>query len=146
MKKVQSSCAKWFQVKKASSSDEPKTSCFADARGGRAKKTANLDKEDAAADSKGGALRIMWSESRTERLLEWLENNVEDCQRLFSDSAQDAKEEKHRPRTAKSGKSSLHTKIANYVFSADEDARVQDDVNAHGPQIFAKVVENRIAK
>ena len=31
MKKVQSSCAKWFQVKKASSSDEPKTSCFADA-------------------------------------------------------------------------------------------------------------------
>ena len=115
-------------------------------RGGRAKKTANLDKEDAAADSKGGALRIMWSESRTERLLEWLENNVEDRQRLFSDSAQDAKEEKRRPRTAKSGKSSLHTKIANYVFSADEDARVRDDVNAHGPQIFAKVVENRIAK
>ena len=30
MKKVQSSCAKWFQVKKVSSSDEPKTSCFAD--------------------------------------------------------------------------------------------------------------------
>ena len=35
MKKVQSSCAKRFQVKKASSSDEPKTSCFADVGKGR---------------------------------------------------------------------------------------------------------------
>ena len=114
-------------------------------RGGRAKKTANLDKEGATADSKSGTC-IIWNESRTERLVEWLEDNVEDRQRLFSDSAQDAKEEKRRPRTAKSGKHSFHIKIANYVFSADEDAKVRDDVNTHGAQMFAKVIENRIAR
>ena len=115
-------------------------------RGGRAKKTADLDKEDTAADPKSGTLRIMWNEPRTERLVEWLEDNVEDRQRLFSDSAQDAKEEKRRPRTAKGGKVIFHTKIANYVFSVDEDPRVRDDMKAHGAQYFAKVVENRIAR
>ena len=83
-----------------------------------------MDKEDTAADSKSSMMRIIWSEPCMERLVEWLEENVEDCQRLFSDSAQDAKEEKHCPRTAKSGKVIFHTKIANYVFSVDEDLRV----------------------
>ena len=114
-------------------------------RGGQAKKTANLDKEGALADSKSGT-HIMWNKSCTEQLVEWLEDNIEDCQRLFSDLAQDAKEEKCHPRTAKSGKHSFHIKIANYIFSADEDAKVWDDVNMHGAQMFAKVIENCITR
>jgi hypothetical protein len=114
--------------------------------GGQAKKTADLDKEDTTADPKSSILRIMWNEPCTERLVKWLEDNVKDRQRLFSDLAQDAKEEKCHPRTAKGGKVIFHTKIANYVFSVDEDPRVQDDMKVYGAQYFAKAVENHIAR
>jgi hypothetical protein len=113
---------------------------------GWAKKAADLDKEDTTADPKSSILRIMWNEPCIEQLVEWLEDNVEDRQRLFSDSAQDVKEEKCCPRTAKGGKVIFHTKIANYIFSVDEDPRVQDDMKVHGAQYFAKAVENRIAR
>lgn len=115
-------------------------------RGGRTRKTTEEDEEVAVTDLKAGAPRVLWNSNRTERLVEWLENNVEDRQRLFSDSAQDAKEENRRRRTAKSVKTGFYIKIAEYVFSADEDARIRDDLKENGAKRYAKAVENRIAR
>ena len=112
-------------------------------RGGRAKKITDEDEDDAAvADPKGRIPRITWNLPRTDRLVKWLENNVEDCQKLFSDSVQDAKEGKRRRRTAKA---CIHVKMADYVFSVDEDVGIRDDVKVRGAKDYAKVVENRIA-
>ena len=74
-----------------------------------------------------------------------LENNVKDRQKLFSDSAQDAKEERRHRRTAKGTKTSFRIKMADYIFSVDEDVRIRDDGKVHGAKDHAKVVENRIA-
>jgi hypothetical protein len=116
-------------------------------RGSRARKPAEEDEEEeVTADLKAGAPRVLWTSDRTERLVEWLENNVEDRQRLFSDSAQDAKEEKRRRRTAKSVKTSFYIKIAEYVFSANKDVRIRDDLKEHGGKRYAKTVENRITR
>jgi len=115
-------------------------------RGGRARKTADEDEEDTVVDSKAGPPRILWNANRTERLIQWLEDNVEDRQRLFSGSAQDAREE-NRPRlTAKSVKTDFHLRMAEYIFLVDEDERVRDDVKLHGAKGYTKVVENRILK
>jgi hypothetical protein len=46
----------------------------------KAKKTANEDKDTPPADSKDVVLRIVWSDLRTDRLVEWLEENVKDHQ------------------------------------------------------------------
>ena len=125
-------------------------------RSGRTKKipppeiTVDDDKEDTTAipvvDSKATMPRVIWNSKRTDRLVEWLENNVEDRQRLFSDSAQDAKEEKCCCHVAKNAKTSFHIKMAEYIFSADEDARVRDDLKAQGAKQYAKAVENRIMR
>src|SRR6266403_4873270 len=41
-----------------------------------------------------GPGQVIWSDlSRTDRLLEWLDQNTEDQQKLFSDSSQDAHKE-----------------------------------------------------
>jgi hypothetical protein len=129
---------------------EPKPSSKAQPakHGGQARRTADEAEDALVVNSKGttGTPRIQWNSMRTERLLEWLENNVEDRQRLFSDSAQDAKEDNRRCRTAKSAKTSFYIEMAKYIFSVDEDERVRDDLKAHGPLKFAKVVENRINK
>jgi hypothetical protein len=117
-------------------------------RGGHAGRPVTTDatSEDNPTDSKATLPRIIWNPMRTERLVEWLENNVEDRQRLFSDSAQDAKEEHRRRRTAKNGKSSFYLKIADYIFSLDEDVRFRDDLRTNGPKRYGKAVENRIAR
>ena len=118
------------------------------ASGRQAKKTANEDEEDTPGpgDSNSSGPRIIWDAPRTDRLIEWLENNVEDRQRLFSDSAQDAKEQNRRRRTAKNMKTSFHLKMAEYIFSVDNDVRVRDDLRVHGPKRYVKTVENRITK
>ena len=36
---------------------------------------------------------ILWTTVRTKRLLDWLNENPEDCQKLFSDSSKNAKDE-----------------------------------------------------
>jgi len=112
---------------------------------GRAKKTTNEDEEGTLVmDPKGAAFHIMWNDQRTERLVSWLEDNIGDRQRLFSDSAQDAKEEHHCPRVAKSGKIVYHIKIAECIFTVDESAKIRDDLKKYGAAKFAKPVENRI--
>jgi hypothetical protein len=116
--------------------------------GGRAKKITDEDEDEddaAVADPKGRIPRITWNLPRTDRLVKWLENNVEDRQNLFSDSTQDAKEGKRRRRATKGTKTCIHVKMADYIFSVDEDVTIRDDVKVHGAKNYAKVVENRIA-
>lgn len=115
-------------------------------RRGQAKKIVDEDEDDSpVADPKSGIRRVSWNLPRTDRLVEWLEDNVEDRQKLFSDSAQDAKEENRRRRTAKGSKTCFHVKMAHYIFSVDENAKIRDDVKVNGANDYAKVVENRIA-
>ena len=70
-------------------------------------------------------MRISWTTARTERLLDWLEENPVDRQKLFSDSTKDAKDEGRRKRVAKGTKSEFHKLIAIYVFSVDVDKEVR---------------------
>ena len=115
------------------------------AKRGQAGQAAGDDEDPVAVPKAAAPLRIGWGTARTDRLLDWLENNVEDQQRLFSDSAQDAKDENRRRRTAKSVKTTFYAKIAEYVFSVDEDVKVRDDLHAHGTKRYVKAVENQIA-
>ena len=126
-------------AQKGKSTQDPKPSSKAR---GRAKQTSDDDK-DTTGDLKAVSC-VAWNEQRIEQLVEWLENNVKECQRLFSDSAQDAKEEKCRPHTARSGKTHFHIKMAEYIFSVDESAKIRDDLRENGVAKFAKAVENWI--
>jgi len=114
--------------------------------GGWAKKTIDEDKEDATGDSKEskGIFCVQWNLQCTERLVDWLENNVKDCQRLFSDSALDAKAEKQPHITAKGVKTNFHIKIAEYVFSLDKNKSVRAHVEEHGGKKYVKAIENHI--
>jgi len=114
---------------------------------GRAKKTAEEDKEDAPAADPKAPNCVTWNSLRTDRLVEWLKNNVEDCQRLFSDLAQDAKKQKRRILTAKkSGKTDFHVKMANYIFSVNNNMKVRDDLRVNRVVKYAKAVKNRIGR
>jgi len=95
-------------------------------------------------DEAKGVSRIQWDDSRTERIIEWLEENAEDRQRLFSDSSQNARKENRAQRVAKGSKSVYYSRIAQYVFSVDPDPAVRMDLDTE-PQKFSKAVENRIA-
>ncbi|KAH9023311.1 hypothetical protein EDB84DRAFT_1247596, partial [Lactarius hengduanensis] len=86
---------------------------------------------------------VQWDDPRTERLIDWLEDNPEDRQRLFSDSSHDAKKENRTRRVAKGSKSTFHIKMAKYIFSVDADAWVCEEVKADTKK-YAKAVENRI--
>ena len=141
-------------IRKSRATEGPKPSNRAQPanRRGRARKTADKDEEDTIVGSKAAPAapaappRLVWDAKRTDRLVQWLEDNVEDRQRLFSDSAQDAKEQGRRSRTAKTSKTSFHLKMAEYIFSVDEDERIRDYVKLHGAKRYIKVVENHISK
>jgi hypothetical protein len=69
---------------------------------------------------------------------------VREHQRLFSDLVQDAKEEKHCPHTARSAKTHFHIKMAKYIFSVDESAKIRDNLRENRVAKFVKAVENQI--
>jgi len=46
----------------------------------------------------------------------------------------------------KNMKTSFHLKMAEYIFSVDNDVRIRDDLRVHGPKKYVKTVENRITK
>ena len=143
-----SSCASAATVRKPKATSQGPPSSKAK-RGGWGKKTTGEDgdgEDTAAVDPKATALCIMWNANCTDQLVEWLEDNVEDHQRLFSDSAQDAKEQNHHPRTAKGSKTSFHVKMAEYILSIDKDEKVRDDIRANGGRKYAKAIENRIGR
>ena len=114
---------------------------------GWAKKTAKEDEEDAPAADPKAPNCVTWNSLHTDCLVEWLENNVEDRQRLFSDLAQDAKKQKCCILTAKkSGKTNFHVKMANYIFLVDNNMKVRDDLRVNGVVKYAKAVKNRISR
>jgi hypothetical protein len=83
--------------------------------------------------------------ARTERLLDWLEENPKDQQKLFSDSPKDAKDEGRRKCTAKSPKSEIHKLIAAFIFSFDPDANIHADFNANRTN-YTKSVDNYLIR
>jgi hypothetical protein len=90
-------------------------------------------------------MRISWTTARTERLLDWLEENPVDRQKLFSDSTKDAKDEGRRKRVAKGTKGEFHKLIAVYVFSVDADKGVRDDFAANSGN-YSKSVDNYLGR
>lgn len=101
--------------------------------------------EDTRAGKRPKARRIVWNAERTERLLDWLEENPGERQKLFSDSSKDAKDEGRRKRVAKSTKSEFHKMIAGAVFSVDLDAGVRADYRDN-PTNYTKSVDNYIIR
>ncbi|KAH8991610.1 hypothetical protein EDB86DRAFT_2765963, partial [Lactarius hatsudake] len=86
---------------------------------------------------------VQWDDPCTDRLINWLEDNPEDRQRLFSDSSHNAKKENRMRRVAKGSKSSFHVKMAEYIFSVDADARVREEMKTDTKK-YAKAVKNQI--
>jgi hypothetical protein len=80
-----------------------------------------------------------------ERLLDWLEENPEDCQKLFSDSSKDSKDEGRHKHVAKSIKSEFHKMIATSVFSVDDDTNIHADFHSN-PVNYIKSVDNYITQ
>jgi hypothetical protein len=105
--------------------------------------TSGVDNEAQEAPEKGS--RVLWDDARTDRLVDWLEDNPEDRQKLFSDSSQDAKKENRSRRVAKGSKSAFHVKMAEYIFSVDGDPKVREEVKEDVKK-FSKAVENRITQ
>jgi hypothetical protein len=111
----------------------------------RRKKAAEASDDDDKAPPASG-VRIYWDKdsTRTDRLLDWLDENPVDRQKLFSDSSHDARVEGRKRRVAKGAKSAFYAKIAEAVFSVDAKADVRNDFNAN-PEKYNKSVENRIS-
>ena len=71
-------------------------------------------------------LVVKWDEDRTNRLLDWLDQNPDDRHRLFSDSTAAAKQEGRRKVTAKGNKARYHEALAKAVFgSPDEESSLR---------------------
>lgn len=80
---------------------------------------------------------------RTDRLIDWLENNPSDRHKLFSDSTQDARAQGRRREVGKTHKSFYYAKIAQHVFQNDGNPQYRAEY-AVNPQKYAKSVENRL--
>jgi hypothetical protein len=102
-----------------------------------------MDNEDTAKQT-SKARRISWTPARTERLLDWLDENPVDQQKLFSDSSKDVKEEGRQKHVAKGTKSEFHKMIAMFVFSADADANVRLDFSTASGN-YTKSVDNYLS-
>jgi hypothetical protein len=89
--------------------------------------------------------QVQWDDICTDRLVDWLEDNPEDCQKLFSDSSHDMKKENRPCHVAKGSKSVFHAKMAEYVFSVDGDPRVRVEVKEDIKK-YSKAVENWITQ
>jgi hypothetical protein len=76
-------------------------------------------------------------------LLDWLDQNAEDRQKLFSDSSQDARKEQRRRRVAPGSKAVYHLQIATAVFSVDAKSDIREEFKVD-PDKYAKAVENRL--
>jgi hypothetical protein len=72
---------------------------------------------------------------RTDLIIDWLTENVNDRIPLFSDNAQDASAEGRRLRTAKTSKLHYYRKIAASIFENDPEEMVN---YAQDPERYAK--------
>lgn len=82
--------------------------------------------------------------THTYRLLDWLDKNSADHQKLFSDSLHDAWIEGRKWCVAKGGKSHFYAKIVATVFSVDAKVEVWEDFKVN-PDKYAKSVKNWIS-
>lgn len=103
------------------------------------------DEDEMRKPTTGKVRRTSWTSARTERLLDWLEENPVDRQKLFSDSTKDAKDEGRRKRIAKGTKLEFHKLIATYVFSVDNDEAVRADFTVNAIN-YTKSVDNYIGR
>ena len=109
------------------------------------KHVAEDDKVTIADSLKAPTSCVIWSSIHTKQLVEWLENNVEDRLYLFSDSAQDVREDNCHCQIAKNMKMMFYIKIAEYILLADKDAKVRDKLHTHRAKRYGKAVENHIS-
>ncbi|KAJ7200312.1 hypothetical protein GGX14DRAFT_660145, partial [Mycena pura] len=93
----------------------------------------------------GQPVRITWNSLRIERALDWLENNVDERVKLFSDSTQDATAQGRKKKTSKGTKNAHYLKMSDYVFSTDPDKAVRSDFK-RDPGRYAKSAENCITR
>jgi hypothetical protein len=73
------------------------------------KKTATADTQEPGVERS----RVQWDDLRTEQLVDWLEDNPEDHQKLFSDLSHDVKKENRPCQVAKGSKSIFYVKMAD---------------------------------
>lgn len=78
---------------------------------------------------------------RTDLIIDWLTNNVDDRTRLFSDNMHDPSAEGRSIGTAKTSKMVYYRKIAAAVFKNDKEEKAN---YAKDPEKYAKSVENHI--
>lgn len=80
--------------------------------------------------TKKRAAEIPWMkhDAWTFSLIDYLENNVDFCRKLFSDATKDAKADGRRRNTAKNSKIYFHGILASHVF--DEANRSDEDLRA----------------
>jgi hypothetical protein len=78
---------------------------------------------------------------RTDLIIDWLVNNVDDRIRLFSDNVQDASAEGRPIRNSKTSKIVYYRKIAKAVFENDTEQQFNYRLD---PEKYAKSVENHI--
>ena len=96
------------------------------------------DKENASTQP-AKVCHTSWTTARTECLLDWLDENPADRQKLFSDSTKDAKDEGQRKCIAKGTKSEFHKLITTLVFSVDADKEVQKHFAANSGNYMKSV-------
>ena len=112
------------------------------------KSQAEVDSEAEIVSSpqeKSTELKVYWEKNptRTECLIAWLKEHPVERQKLFSDSAQDAKQENRSQRKAKGAKSGLYMQLADSVFSVDNNPKVHEDFKVN-PAKYAKSVKNHL--
>jgi hypothetical protein len=105
--------------------------------------SSDSDSEGPKPGKQPKACHILWNASRTELLLDWLKENPEDRQKLFSDSSKDAKDEGRCKHVAKSSKSEFHRMITAAVFSIDPNPNICVDF-CDNPINYTKSVDNYI--
>ena len=69
-------------------------------------------------------LKIQWEKTyafRTDRFVEWCNDNPDKRAKLFSDSTQDAREEGRTKAQLSSGKKNLYFELAKYIFEDEPE-------------------------
>ena len=125
--------------KKSSKSSQKKPSSLSSSARSRGKSSPPQSVDGRAGPSR---TKISYEKNgRTDQIIDWLTDHVDDRTRLFSDNVQDASAEGRRVRTAKSSKMVYYRKIAEAVFQNDKDEKAN---YAKDPEKYAKSVENHI--
>lgn len=85
---------------------------------------------------------VRWTLTRIGLMLAYLDQNVSQRLKLFSDSKQDAAEQNHPRVVSSKSKKSIHRDIAAHVFK--EDPKYKDEFQRR-PSRFTRSVESKLA-